>query len=344
MTRKNNIRELNLDDLKKTVIDLGHKPFRGKQIHNWLWQNMVTDFDAMGNLPLALRTQLNNNFVLDGLSVKNQQVSSDGTVKFGFACADDAVVEGVLIPTTDRKTACVSSQVGCSLDCHFCATGKMKRMRNLKPYEIFDQVKFINQKSEQLYGQKLTNIVFMGMGEPLLNYNNVVEAVKLLTDEVGFNFSPRRITISTSGIAKLIEKLAFDLPKVRLALSLHATNNSLRSGYMSINQTNSLQDLKTAMLNWQSVTGLPVSFEYILFKNLNDQPQHAQEMLSFANGLKAKVNIIEYNPIGYEGFEKSDDEVINKFAAYLSQKGLMTSVRKSRGKDIDAACGQLANK
>jgi len=284
-------------------------------------------------------------FSLPALRVDATQYSNDGTVKSRFKTFDNHLVEGVLIPTDDRKTACVSSQIGCSLSCKFCATGYMERKRNLTYDEIVDQVVLINQQSEQVFEKKLTNIVFMGMGEPLLNYNNVLKAIERISAKDGMFMSPRRITVSTAGVAKQIRMLGDDQVKFKLALSLHAPNDAKRNQIMPINETNNIKVLTEALNYFYKKTGNEITLEYILFKNLNDSAKDAEELTKVFRQIPADlINIIEYNSIDAFKFTKPDEEDTQTFMDILAANKVNARLRRSRGKDIDAACGQLANK
>ncbi len=323
---------------------IGEKSFRAKQIFEWLWKKNVATFEEMSNLGKELRTKLESHYFIDHIQIEDQQISSDKTIKCAFSVEKGKVVEGVLIPTTSRTTACISSQVGCSLSCTFCATGRLKLMRNLTAGEIVDQVVYLKEQAENRYNTPLTNIVYMGMGEPLLNYKNVLRSIELITGEDGLGMSPKRITISTAGIAKMISKLGDDNVKFNLALSLHAANDKKRSEIMEINDSNNLEALAEALRYFYEKTETRVTFEYIIFKDFNDHIEDAQELAAFAKCVPCKINIIEYNPIDDGAFQQADPEKVNAFAAYLETKNLIVNVRRSRGKDIDAACGQLANK
>jgi len=341
---KNDIRLLSLEELEKAVMELGESKFRAKQIFEWIWKKKCVDFDSMTNLSIEFRVKLKATFLFNTMKVETSQRSSDGTFKLRFELHDGHFIEGVLIPTEDRMTACVSSQVGCSLTCKFCATGYMARKRNLDPAEIYDQVVHINQLAEREYGMNLSNIVFMGMGEPLLNYANVMKGIEHLTSPSGLGMSPSRITVSTAGVAKMIRKLADDEVRFNLALSLHAANDEKRNTIMPINETNSLEVLEEALTYFYQKTKNKITFEYITFNHFNDGEQDARELAKICRQFPAKVNIIEYNPIDQVDFTKSDSDRIDRFAIALRKLGIMVSVRRSRGKDIDAACGQLANK
>ncbi|CAN5176563.1 23S rRNA (adenine(2503)-C(2))-methyltransferase RlmN [soil metagenome] len=342
--RKKDIRKLSLEELKIFLTEKGEKAFRAKQIYEWLWKKSARSFDEMTNLSLPTRELLKAHFSLNPVSVANHQVSLDQTIKSAFKLYDTHLVEGVLIPADDRMTACVSSQVGCSLTCKFCATGYMERKRNLDAAEIYDQVVLIKEQSEKEYNMPLSNIVYMGMGEPLLNYANVLKSIEHITSPEGLGMSPKRITVSTAGIAKMIRKLGDDQVKFNLALSLHAANDVKRNQIMPINESNSLEALRDALKYYFSKTKNKVTFEYIVFHNFNDSLQDAEELYQFTKHVPSKVNIIEYNPISEAAFTNTDEDKLAKFAAYLERKGVTVMVRRSRGKDIDAACGQLANK
>jgi 23S rRNA (adenine2503-C2)-methyltransferase len=341
---KKNIRNLNFDDLVASLELLGEKKFRAKQVFEWLWQKNAGSFEEMTNLSVPLRQKLDETYFIDKISLDDQQISSDKTIKCAFSVGEGKVVEGVLIPTTSRTTACISSQVGCSLSCTFCATGKLKLMRNLTAGEIVDQVVYLKEQAENRYNTPLTNIVYMGMGEPLLNYKNVVKSCEILTSAEGLGMSPRRITVSTAGIAKMIKQLGDDQVKFNLALSLHAANDKKRSEIMEINDSNDLETLSEALQYFHSKTGTRVTFEYIIFKDFNDKLEDAQELAEFAKCVPCKINIIEYNPIDEGGFKQADAHRVDAFAKFLEDRNLVVHVRRSRGKDIDAACGQLANK
>jgi len=341
---KKDLRNITTDELAAFLTSHGEKAFRAKQIMLWLWKKSATSIDEMTDLSVKTRALLNEHFQINAVAIAEQQKSSDGTVKYAFKLHDGFVVEGVLIPTTNRTTACISSQVGCSLTCKFCATGRLKRERNLNADEIFDQVSIIARQAEETYGKPLSNIVYMGMGEPLLNYSNMIKSIDLICGEQGLNISPRRITVSTAGIAKMIKKLGDDEVPFNLALSLHAANDVKRDKIMPINEQNSLESLAEALKYFYEKTGTRVTYEYIIFKNFNDKLEDAQELAAFCKHVPCKVNIIEYNPIDGGEFTQADTEKVDAFAAYLERKNVIVNIRRSRGKDIDAACGQLANK
>ncbi len=345
LKKGNNIRDLSQDELVQYFESLGEKKFRATQVYEWLWQKHAHSFADMTNLSKDLRQKLGENFTLPALAIDATQYSADGTIKSRFRTHDGHLVEGVLIPTDERKTACVSSQIGCSLSCKFCATGYMERERNLHFDEIYDEVVLINQQSERVYDKKLSNIVFMGMGEPLLNYKNVMKAIEKISSPDGLGMSPRRITVSTAGVAKQIRQLGDDNVKFKLALSLHAANDAKRHEIMPINDTNNIKALIDALNYFYKQTGNEITFEYILFKNFNDSLKDADELIRIYRQVPADlVNIIEYNPIENASFTKPEETVVEAFMKHLEKNRVNARLRRSRGKDIDAACGQLANK
>lgn len=342
--QKKDIRAIEKDELKSFLVENGEKAFKAKQIDEWLWKKGVTSFEEMTNLSKATRDLLETHFEILSIEVDERQISEDRTVKSSFKTHDGKFVEGVLIPTKSRMTACISSQVGCSLSCAFCATGRLDRLRNLKADEIFDQVVHIANQSQELYDINLSNIVYMGMGEPLLNYKEVLESIEMITSEKGLGMSPKRITVSTAGISKMIMKLADDEVRFNLALSLHAATDEKRSQIMGINETNDLDSLGDALEYFYNKTGTRPTLEYIIFKDFNDSKLDAMQLANFCKRFPTKVNIIEYNPIDDAEFKRADEKTVDEFAAYLEDRNIIVNIRRSRGKDIDAACGQLANK
>ena len=340
---KKDIRALSKRDLQEFLTSKGEKAFRGKQVYEWLWKRSATSFVEMTNLSKGTREMLEQEFSINAVQVEEIQRSTDGTIKSAFRLHDAHIIEGVLIPSRSRMTACISSQVGCSLACTFCATGMLDRKRNLNADEIYDQVVRIRDQAVKEYDKPLTSIVYMGMGEPLLNYRNVLESVDKITSVDGLGISPRRITVSTAGISKLIAKLGDDKVKFNLALSLHAANDVKRSKIMPINDQNSLDGLADALKYFHEKTGTRVTFEYIIFKGFNDEVEDARELARFCKNVPCKVNIIEYNPIGKGDLFQATPEMVDAFAAFLETKNIIVNVRRSRGKDIAAACGQLAN-
>ena len=344
MTTQQDIRAFSQDQIKSFLIEHGEQGFRAKQIDEWLWKKGAHSFEEMTNLSSGTRAVLKEHFVINAVQVAEKQVSNDRTIKSSFRTHDGKLVEGVLIPTASRMTACISSQIGCSLTCKFCATGKLERLRNLNADEIFDQVVHISRQSLEHYGIPLTNIVYMGMGEPLLNYSNVIKSIERITSPDGLGMSPKRITVSTAGIAKMIRKLGDDKVKFHLALSLHAANEEKRNHIMPINESNNLRELADAMRYFHQQTDVRPTLEYIIFKDFNDSLADAKELADFCRKFPTKINIIEYNPIDGGEFEKADERKTDAFKAYLEGRNLVVNIRRSRGKDIDAACGQLANK
>jgi 23S rRNA (adenine2503-C2)-methyltransferase len=343
------IRTLDSKELHDEVVAMGEKPFRAKQLEDWVWSKSAGSFEEMTSLSKNFREELAEKFSLKRIQLSEQQIGRDGTVKCAFKVdtvkpGDLNIIEGVLIPTKSRTTACISSQVGCSLACDFCATGRLKLMKNLTAAEMYDQVEMIATIARERERSNLSNIVYMGMGEPLLNYKHVLESVKRICGTPGLGMSPRRITISTAGIAKAIKRLGDDEVKFNLALSLHAANDKKRSEIMAINDSNNLDSLAEALIYFHEKTGSRVTFEYIIFRDFNDCIEDAQELAVFCKNVPCKVNIIEYNPIDDGRFQQADSAKVDAFKDFLEERNLIVNVRRSRGKDIDAACGQLANK
>jgi len=343
-TKKKDIRALTLEQLRGFFVNSGDKAFRGNQVYEWLWQKSAHSFDVMTNISKETRDLLTSNFVINHIKVDQMQRSKDGTIKNAVRLHDDLIVESVLIPTKTRTTACVSSQVGCSLDCKFCATARLKRMRNLNPDEIYDQVVAIDNESRLYFNRPLSNIVFMGMGEPLMNYNNVLKAIDKITSPDGLGMSPKRITVSTSGVPKMIRKMADDAVKFKLAVSLHSAIDDIRTSIMPFNATFTLAELREALQYWYGKTKSRITYEYIVWKGINDTQNDANALVEFCRFAPSKVNLIEYNPIDDGEFQQANDKAIAMYVETLEQCGITVTVRRSRGKDIDAACGQLANK
>ena len=344
MIPKKDIRALTKDEIREFFVENGDKAFRGNQVYEWLWSKNAHSFDDMTNISKETRKILQTNFVINHIKVDNIQRSSDGTVKNAVKLHDGLIVESVLIPTESRTTACVSSQVGCSLDCLFCATARLKKMRNLNPDEIYDQVAAINQESLLYFNHKLSNIVFMGMGEPLMNYKNVLLSIEKITSPEGLGMSPKRITVSTSGVPKMIKKLADDGVKFNLAVSLHSAIDEVRNRIMPFSKAFPLEDLREAIKYWYDKTGSRVTYEYVVWDGINDDREAINALVKFCKYVPCKVNLIEYNPIDDGEFQQAKSQAIEDYISILEMNDIVINVRRSRGKDIDAACGQLANK
>ncbi|HET7361860.1 MAG TPA: 23S rRNA (adenine(2503)-C(2))-methyltransferase RlmN [Salinimicrobium sp.] len=341
---RKDIRALTKLQLREFFVSEGDQAFRGDQVYEWLWRKGAHSFEDMTNISKETRKMMQENFVINHIRVDQMQRSSDGTIKNAVKLHDGLTVESVLIPTKKRTTACVSSQVGCSLDCRFCATAKLKRMRNLNPDEIYDQVLAIDNESRLYFEKPLSNIVFMGMGEPLMNYKNVLKSIEMITSREGLGMSPKRITVSTSGVPKMIKKMADEEVKFNLAVSLHSAIDKVRTSIMPFNATFPLADLREAIEYWYAKTRSRVTYEYVVWKGINDQKKDVQALVRFCETVPCKVNLIEYNPIGDDIFHQAPEDTTNMYVHYLEKNGITVTVRRSRGKDIDAACGQLANK
>ena len=344
MSNKEDIRSLTLDEILKFCAENKLPKFRAKQIWEWLWKKRATSFEEMTSLAKDMRELLNNSFKINAIKIHKAERSIDGTIKYSLQLHDKLLVEGVLIPSKKRITACVSSQVGCSLACEFCATGALNLDRNLTAAEIYDQVFILNEEALANFGKTLSNIVFMGMGEPLLNYSALLDSINLITTEQGLGMSPKRLTVSTVGIAKMIKKLADDEVRFNLAISLHTASNSKRDILIPLNQKIKLEELREAVQYYYDKTGSRVTYEYILFKDLNDSLEDAQKLVQFTKVSPCKINLIEYNMVDDLPYEKSSNKVTENFIKYLEEKKLIVNLRRSKGKDIAAACGQLANK
>lgn len=344
MVSKKDIRALSKEQLRDFFVSQNDKAFRGNQVYEWLWKKGAHSFTDMTNISKETRQMLTDNFVINHIEVDNMQQSSDGTVKNAVKLHDGLIVESVLIPTETRTTACVSSQVGCSLNCTFCATARLKRMRNLNPDEIYDQVVATDKQSRLYRNHKLSNIVFMGMGEPLLNYKNVLAAIDKITSDEGLAMSPKRITLSTVGLHKMIKKLADDDVKFNLAVSLHSAIDEVRSRMMPINKKSNLDDLLESLQYWYAKTKKQITFEYVVWKGINDKKKDIEALVAYCKKVPSKVNLIEYNAIEEDGFQQADPKAIAYYVRELERNNITVNVRRSRGKDIDAACGQLANK
>jgi len=344
ISEKRDIRALSKEELRNFFVGIGDKAFRGNQVYEWLWGKGIHSFEGMTNISKETRASLEENFVINHIKVDHLQKSNDGTIKNAVKLFDGLVVESVLIPTKSRTTACVSSQVGCSLDCKFCATARLKRMRNLNPDEIYDQVVAIHKESMLYHDKPLSNIVFMGMGEPLMNYKNVLLSIDKITSDEGLGMSPKRITVSTSGVPKMIRKMADDEVKFNLAVSLHSAIQETREQIMPFAKSFTLEDLRTSLEYWYAKTKKIITYEYIVWDGINDKEEDIKALVQFCKYAPCKVNIIEYNPIDDGEFQQADNAAIDLYIAQLEKNKIPVTVRRSRGKDIDAACGQLANK
>ena len=344
MITKKNIRELKLEELIDFLKNQNIPSYRAKQIHEWLWKKRAISFNEMTSLSLSLRELLEQNFCLNAVKIHKAEKSSDGTIKYSLKLYDNKLVEGVLIPSKKRLTACISSQVGCSLSCTFCATGTLKLERNLNYAEIYDQIFILNEEALLNFGKPLSNIVYMGMGEPLLNYENLLKSIELVSSKTGLSMSPKRITVSTAGIAKMIKKLADDDVRFNLAISLHTSDDKKREEIMPINKSINLEELKESIKYFFEKTGTRITYEYILFKEINDSLDDAHELVKFCQSTPCKVNLIEYNSVDNIPFQKASNNKTEKFINFLNEKNVIVNLRRSKGKDINAACGQLVNK
>lgn len=344
MQKKQDIRALSKEQLREFFVENNDKAFRGNQVFEWLWHKAAHSFKDMTNISKETRVMLDKYFVINHIEVDQMQRSNDGTIKNAIKLHDGLIVESVMIPTETRTTACVSSQVGCSLDCNFCATARLKRMRNLNPDEIYDQVVAIDKQSRYYHHHKLSNIVFMGMGEPLLNYKNVLASIEKITSDEGLRMSSKRITLSTVGIPKMIKKLADDEAKFNLAVSLHSAIDEIRSKMMPINEKSNLAELLASLQYWYTKTKKIITFEYVIWKNINDKQKDANALVTYCKKVPSKVNLIEYNTIDDGEFQQASASAIDMYVKTLEANHIVINVRHSRGKDIDAACGQLANK
>jgi 23S rRNA (adenine2503-C2)-methyltransferase len=338
------IRNLTLSEIEEYLSLLNEPKYRAAQVYEWLWKKKVTDIDQMTTLPLSLRIKMKEDFLLPHLKTDIVQLSKDGTRKIGFKSLDDHIIEGVLIPSGNRITACISTQSGCALNCSFCATGKMGFKRDLTSGEIFDQVAGIEKSAHEISENKLSNIVLMGMGEPLLNYENVLHAINMIISEKGLGYSPRRITLSTVGIIKSIKKIANENLPVQLAISLHTANNKKRELIMPVAKSNPVPEIADALKYFYKKTGSRITYEYLLLRDFNDNISDARELAEFCKISPCKINLIEYNEVEGSPFKRSNPDKTNDFMKFLESKNLIVNLRKSRGADIDAACGQLAGK
>lgn len=335
-----NLKGLSLDNICETAIALGKKAYTGRQLYKWIHNRGVDDFGLMTDLSKEFRETLQGKFAIDKLALADKAVSSDGTVKTLWQTRDNLYIESVLIPDEERLTLCMSSQAGCPLGCSFCATGKLGFKRNLDPGEIYDQYLLTSQALPE--DKRITNIVFMGMGEPFLNYRNLLAAIAILTNQLGAGLSAKKITVSTVGLVNGIYKLAEDSPSLKLAISLHSAIEQKRIELIPIAGKNPLADLKKAAIHYAHQSDNRVTFEYLLIKDINDSLADAKALADFARGIPCKINLISYNPVEGIGFDRPGDESISAFRDYLYPRAPAVTLRKSRGVDIAAACGQLA--
>ena len=335
-----NIKDYNLEQLKDELESLGEKKYRAEQIFKWIYLDKVNSFDEMTNLSISLREKLKNNYSINNFKVIKRQVSSDGTQKFLFDILDGNAIESVLMKYHHGNTICVSSQVGCKMGCKFCASTGIKFVRSLSAGEIVEQVLAVERES----GEKISNIVFMGIGEPLDNYDNVIHAIRIINNPKGLNIGARHISVSTSGIVPRIYDLAKENIQCTLSVSLHATNNEKRSQMMPINKKYSIEELIKACKDYINITNKRISFEYALAKDNNDNLEDAKQLVSLLKGMLCHVNLIPINKIENGNFVKSSNENIIKFRDYLNDNGIVATIRRELGSDIDAACGQLRRK
>lgn len=335
-----NIQDLSLSALEEKIVSWGAKPYVRDQVLIWLYRERVVSFEAMTNLSKELRRRLGETFVIGRLETEKVLHSTDGSQKFLFKLADGQRIESVLMPQkNDRLTLCVSSQVGCAIGCHFCKTAEMGLVRNLTQGEILDQVLEVQRSLPDK--TRISNVVFMGMGEPFHNYETVIQSLKILRDERCFNFGKRKITVSTSGLAPEIEKFGKDAD-VKLALSLNASNNGSRTEIMPINKGFPMEKLQKACRSYNDLTGLAITIEYVLFAGLNDSKEDAKRLVQFLSSLNTKINVIPYNEYPGSPFKRPTDEKIRDFHHYLADHNFQVNIRYSKGLDIMGACGQLA--
>ncbi len=338
------IRDESLIQLTDYLVKNKEAAFRAKQVYAWLWKKNVPDFASMTNIPSSLRLLLQNNYTLQHVKIEKEQISKDLSRKYLLQLHDGHYIEMVLIPSSDRVTVCISSQVGCAMGCVFCATGTMGFVRNLSVGEIYDQVYMANELSQANYGTHLSNVVIMGMGEPLLNIDNVNAALNIVTSQDGMAMSPSRITLSTAGVSEGIKQLAQLQPKIGLAVSLHSAIQSKREQIMPIAKSQSLIRLADALKYYHQTTNQRITFEYLLLNGINDSLDDAKQLALYCRQFPVKINIIEYNENSHTVFTRSAQQQRDAFMGYLEEKNMVVQLRHSKGCDIDAACGQLANK
>ncbi len=345
--QKQNLLDFDREAFEAWFAEMGEKSFRATQLIKWIHQFGVTDFQQMNNLPKILRQSLEQNATVENLQVASDALSADGTRKWLLQLADGNVIETVFIPEESRGTLCISSQAGCALDCSFCATGRQGFNRNLTTGEIISQLWLASQllDKDSKPGRKITNVVMMGMGEPLLNFDNVVRAMRIMMDDFAYGLSKRRVTVSTAGVVPAMDRLA-DMLDMRLAVSLHATNDELRNKLVPLNKKYPLKELFQACHRFvdKQKARYRITFEYVLLDGVNDKPEHARELVRLLKGLPALLNLIPFNPFEGSGYKTSSAKAIKCFSEQLHKAGITTVIRKTRGEDIDAACGQLAGK
>jgi len=339
-----NIKSLSYKEIESVLKENNEKGYRAKQIYDWLWKFNVSQFSQMKNIPKNTIDFLNSNYSINSISTIKSIRSTDGTIKLAFSLFDGHIIEGVLIPSDDRTTACISTQAGCMAACIFCATGKMGFKRNLLSHEIFEQVFIINELSIKEYGHKLNNIVLMGMGEPLLNYEEVIDSIEKITNNSLLAFSPQRITLSTVGISEKIKQLADDNLKFNLAVSLHTANHQKRDKLIPLNRVHNLEKISESLIYYHKKTGNRITIEYLMIRNFNDKAEDAKELALFCKSFPVKVNIIEYNSTDNKDLIKPERKRLLEFCDFLESKNMIVNIRKSKGADINAACGQLSNK
>ncbi len=342
-----NLLGLDRAGLEAFFVTMGDKKFRATQVMKWIHQLGVTDFQQMNNLSKELRNKLTEISCIQNLQVTKDLISKDGTRKWLLQLPDGNHIEAVFIPENDRGTLCVSSQVGCALDCSFCSTGRQGFNRNLSTAEIISQVWLAAHllEEEKKPGRKITNVVMMGMGEPLLNFDNVVRAVRIMMDDFAYGLSKRRVTVSTAGVVPAMDRLG-DTLDMRLAVSLHATNDELRNELVPVNKKYPLKELMAACRRFidKQNSRSRITFEYVLLDGVNDKPEHARELIKLLKGIPTLMNLIPFNPFEGSGYNTSSKKAVSRFSEILHNAGMTTVVRKTRGEDIDAACGQLAGK
>ena len=347
-----NLKAMSEAELENFAASIGQPSYRGRQLFHWMYGKGAGSFEEMTSLPKAFRQKLSENATIDSFEIETIQKGGDGTMKALFRLPSGKRAEAVLIPDIDergdarRLTVCVSSQVGCAMGCTFCATGQMGFQENISAGGIVDQVQLMNDEALEHFGKPISNVVYMGMGEPLLNYDQVMMSIDILTHEKGMDLSPRRITVSTVGLARRIRDIADDDRRFHLAVSLHAPTNEKRSSIMPINEAEktSLPALKEAVEYYADTTGRPITYEYCMFDGVNDSKADAQKLAEITRWVPSKVNLIMYNPVDGLGFGRTPEDRLDDFIQVLIQEGVTVTVRRSRGQDIDAACGQLANK